>query len=148
MNAVLQGLGKLARQSFAQIFAHHIEAKRQRQTTGIFLPHFTEVHHFAQTHFLVSDLAFVNQQTGVNFTRLHRVDNFIKGHVDMGNALSINFEQQIRRRQPARRADDFAAQICQSIIFFRDDDGAVAFAHAGTGAHDPIMLRHLHERMR
>ncbi len=64
LNAFADNLTKIVLHGVRDVFAEHIAAKRKRQTCFT-LPPFAKIDQFLKTRARISELAFVNDQTGV-----------------------------------------------------------------------------------
>ena len=96
------------------VFAEHIAAKRKRQACCT-LPPFAKIDQFLKTRARISELAFVNDQTGVGAPVFYRLENLIKRHDDVLEIVEINFQCEISAGHPARYRDHPFAQPIAKI---------------------------------
>src|SRR5437588_2195755 len=75
------------------VFAQNVSAQRQWQT-GLALPPFAEVDDLCESRALVSELALVNDQAGVGFAALHRVEDLVERNHDVLEFTQVKLERE------------------------------------------------------
>ena len=123
----------------AERAADGVAAERQRQLRGL-LPPLAEVHHLVQAERGEQQLAFVDEQAGVDAARLYGVDDLVEGNHD-GFELRLEKAQgQIGRSAQAGHGDAAAGEFAALHGLAGDDDRAVAVAEAGAAIEQDVFL--------
>ena len=123
----------------AQRAADRIAAQWEHHA-GRLAPPDSQIENLLQAAGGIGELALVDDQSGLEFARLNRRDDLVKG-----NGLGLQFriedlERKIGGCHFAGNGNLDAAQIFQRQRPARDDHGAVALAHAAAAAHQRIVL--------
>src|SRR5688572_8330209 len=93
-----------------QILSYNVAAEWKRQTR-LLKPPLTEVHDQGKSGLPVGELTFVNEQSEVRRTALHRVLDFIKGHDDRFELRHCEPEREVSGGQETRNSDSLPGGV-------------------------------------
>ena len=100
--------------SGAEGAANGVAAQRQRQASH-FLPPSAEIDDAVQAGLVVSQLAFVNDQSGFVFAFEHLRNDLIEGHDFRFHSGSKELQRQIGGRERARNGDAFLFDLTLAV---------------------------------
>src|SRR5437868_8440987 len=75
------------------VFAQNVSAQRQWQAR-LALPPFAEVDDLCESRALVGELALVNDQAGIGFAALHRVEDLVERNYDVLEITQVKLERE------------------------------------------------------
>ncbi len=125
----------------AQVPAHHVDAKGQRQPR-LLLPLLPQVEHLVQAHALVGDLAFVDEQAQVGLALQHHSRDLVEGHLDGGRVPDVEAQQERGGGVAARDGDDLLLELRALDRPLGHQDGTVALSHGRSRIHHPVAVVH------
>jgi hypothetical protein len=105
----------------------------------------------------VSELAFVNNQTGVGLAIFYRLENLIERHRDVLKLSEIQLQREIRARHFAWDCDRPATEpgadvivrgvVSQPLAIRCYDHGPVAVTHARAARQERVAIAHIRKGM-
>ena len=122
--------------------ANGVAAEGQRQA-GLLAPPLAEVERFDQAVVAVGELAFVDDEAGVELARDDRGNDLVEGD---GDGLDLGGEELEREEGGGQRAGHRDARLLdvgERELARRDHHGAVALAHGAAAGHQGVGLLHV-----
>ena len=113
----------------AEVAAGDVRTERQRQA-GLQQPPLAEVEHLLQPLVGIRQLTLVDDEADVGVARLHLVEDLVERHLPVTEVADRHAEHEERRRHASGHRDLEVGEVVQRERLARNDDGAVAGAHA------------------
>ena len=139
LDAVAEGLGGGAHGVGAEGAADSVAAEREGQA-GLLVPPVAEVEELDEAVVGVGELAFVDDEAGVELAGEDGGDDLVEGDGDGLDLGSEELEGEVRRGEGAGDRDAGLPDVVEGELAGGDDHGAVALAHAAAAGHDGVVV--------
>src|SRR5438067_3801075 len=127
------------------IFAQHISTQRQGQA-GFAFPPFAKIDNLGEAGARVSELPFMNDETGVRLVVFDGIEYLVKRNDDVLEITEVKPQSEVSARHASRHRDHITAQPLAKIdIFFEcwrfsDNERSVTISHARAAGHERILV--------
>jgi hypothetical protein len=139
LDAVAQGVGGGEEGFGAKGAADGVSAEGKGKT-GLFAPPLAEVEEFDEAIVGVGELAFVDDEAGVELACYDRGDDLVEGDGDGFDLGGEEFESEVGGGEGAGDRDARLLDFVERELAGCDDHGAVAFADAATAGHECVFV--------
>ena len=139
LDAVADGFGDDAHGVCAERAADGVAAQREHEAGGL-APPYAQVEDLVEAARGVSELALVDDETGVEVAGQDLGDDLVEGDGDGFDIGVEDFERQVGRGEGSGDGDLEFADLFGGQRLGGDDHGAVALSDAATAAHQGVRV--------
>jgi len=151
VEAVLDAGGEDVRNSLSdfgfEAFVNHIATEREGQAIVFAAPPCADVFANLQPFFLVSELAFVNDQADVCFSGLYGVEDLVEGNNDVIDFTRALLQPKLQREKRAGHGagdgDGAPGDFVAGKFLFCDEHRSVAVAHARATGQERVFVAYI-----